>query len=375
MKESFMKKVLFVYSDSSGESITKRCFYPYSSLFIHKNPNTNLNTNQNTNANSNSNIETNLIHYLLLNEETIKEHGAIIMPGLGANNSKVSKRYEEELFSIIKKYPDKRLIYDIDSLNLHKNNDQPIRFMQNCTDVITTCDTLKEKIEKYNKNTHVIESGVDAALFNACPKAVFDSEKTNISWVSNDFVGFGILKKIVPILEEKYQIAISINTFLPNHFNPHVNNLGSNITKTYQLNDLQTLFSVLKSTDILINPIDKNNIAFSLLKIFKDEDKDDFLNIRTEEMFVNSAIAGVPIISSPSPQTSKAINNGVNGLIASSVDEWVDLLSDLIDNKEKRQAIGDQANKYIRENYTFEALANKYERLVNENIGHKKGSY
>lgn len=74
----------------------------------------------------------------------------------------------------------------------------------------------------------------------------------------------------------------------------------------------------------------------------------------------------VPTIMSPVGVNTEIINEGVNGFLASTMDEWVDKLSRLVDSSELREKIGKEARKTIEANYSVNSQKDNYLKFFNQ---------
>lgn len=74
----------------------------------------------------------------------------------------------------------------------------------------------------------------------------------------------------------------------------------------------------------------------------------------------------IPTIMSPVGVNSEIIQNGVNGFLASTEEEWLDKLTQLIESKELRQRIGKAGRKTVEEKYSIESQKNNYLKLFKE---------
>lgn len=68
----------------------------------------------------------------------------------------------------------------------------------------------------------------------------------------------------------------------------------------------------------------------------------------------------VPTIMSRVGVNSEIINEGVNGFLASTEDEWVNKISQLIESFELRKKLGSEARKTVIESYSVESQKNNY---------------
>jgi len=67
--------------------------------------------------------------------------------------------------------------------------------------------------------------------------------------------------------------------------------------------------------------------------------------------------AGVPCVASPVGMTKEVIVNGENGLLAGSIEEWVDALGLLLRDDTMRKALAVEGERTIREKYSLEVHA------------------
>jgi glycosyltransferase involved in cell wall biosynthesis len=69
---------------------------------------------------------------------------------------------------------------------------------------------------------------------------------------------------------------------------------------------------------------------------------------------------GIPAVMSPVGVNTEIIQNGVNGFLPATEDEWVNDMERLIESKELRRQIGEAGRKTVEEKYSVEAWKEKY---------------
>ena len=74
----------------------------------------------------------------------------------------------------------------------------------------------------------------------------------------------------------------------------------------------------------------------------------------------------VPTIMSPVGVNSEIIDDGANGFLATTEDEWVEKLSGLIDSKQQREAMGKAARATVLDEYSVYAQQGNYLRFLRE---------
>jgi glycosyltransferase involved in cell wall biosynthesis len=83
----------------------------------------------------------------------------------------------------------------------------------------------------------------------------------------------------------------------------------------------------------------------------------------------------VPTVMSAVGVNTEIIQEGRNGFLASSEQEWVDKLSLLIDSFELRKEIGMQARQTVEKNFSFDAQKNNYLQHFNALLKEKKTTF
>jgi glycosyltransferase involved in cell wall biosynthesis len=72
----------------------------------------------------------------------------------------------------------------------------------------------------------------------------------------------------------------------------------------------------------------------------------------------------IPTVMSPVGVNSKIIADGENGLLASSEDEWVDRLTQLVESPELRRKLGREARRTVEERYSVRSQRDRYLSLL-----------
>ncbi|RYZ28327.1 MAG: glycosyltransferase [Chitinophagaceae bacterium] len=75
---------------------------------------------------------------------------------------------------------------------------------------------------------------------------------------------------------------------------------------------------------------------------------------------------GIPTLMSPVGVNSEIVQNGVNGYLPVTEDDWVNYLSLLIEDEALRKRIGDAGMQTVREKYSTQSWKNKYLHYFNQ---------
>lgn len=158
---------------------------------------------------------------------------------------------------------------------------------------------------------------------------------------NSDFIEL-ILPALQKILTEQKNVRLIITGYLilPREF---LSNYQDQLKILPAVDNIKAYYGLLSNADINIAVLydDKVSGAKSELKWFE------------------AACYGIPSVLSSTSNYRDVINGGIDGILASSTDEWYSALTDLIKNKEKRKKIGHAAFSRVAKEYSVTALGKK----------------
>ncbi len=102
-------------------------------------------------------------------------------------------------------------------------------------------------------------------------------------------------------------------------------------------------FANVASVDINLAPLEIGN---------------PFCESKSELKFFEAGIVSVPTVASATAPYREAIEDGVDSFVASTIEEWIDTLSALIEDAKLRTAMGEKAREKALRNYTTENAHN-----------------
>ncbi len=73
---------------------------------------------------------------------------------------------------------------------------------------------------------------------------------------------------------------------------------------------------------------------------------------------------GIPAILSPVGVSNEIVSNRLDGFLAKTENEWIKILSELIDNENLRTEIGKRGRKKVEEHYSLESQKNELLRIL-----------
>ncbi|MBT4776341.1 MAG: glycosyltransferase [Crocinitomicaceae bacterium] len=249
-----------------------------------------------------------------------------------------------------------KLIYDFDdaifilnvssgnkSLSFLKKPKKTGKIIELCDLIIAGNQYLAEYATLFNPNVKVIPTTIDTKEYTR-------HEKKNtgvcIGW-SGSVTTIEHFKLALPFLEKiklKYGSKVYFKVIGDeNYLNKHLEIIGTPWNKKNEVKELSEF-------DIGIMPLPD----------------DEWAKGKCGLKGLQYMALEIPTIMSPVGVNSEIINNGKNGFIASTNQDWIDKLSVLIDQNETRSKMGIEARKTVVDSYSIIANEDLYLRYFNE---------
>jgi glycosyltransferase involved in cell wall biosynthesis len=216
-----------------------------------------------------------------------------------------------------------------------KRPEKTARIIGLSTAVIAGNDTLKSYASSYNDNIAVIPTPVDTDHFRPGPKKD-DLDKVIIGWIGSNTTA-PYLKMVEPALEQltrrypQLELRVVGGSYQPGSFNQ----------VSLRRWGLESELRELHGFDIGIMPMPDTQWT---------RGKCGF-----KSLFYMSV--GLPSVCSPVGVTTDIIQEGVNGFLATTTEEWIEKLSLLIEDAGLRQQIGMAGRQSVEEKYSLRAHA------------------
>lgn len=212
--------------------------------------------------------------------------------------------------------------------------------------ITTSTENLKQVHLKDNKNIYVLPNSVDFDRWAKAKRPEHPDIRIGCLLSSSHHEDAMILKTVIPTILEKYPNA---------HF--------------YYLNMYNYVFANDKFKDQL------HPISWIQLKDWPETVVGLGLDIGLAPLVDNmfnraksnlryleySAAKMAPIVSPVLPYTM--VEHGKTGLVAKTPQDWINCISELIDNKVKRETIATNAHKYIKANFDIKTSIKQWEKV------------
>lgn len=213
--------------------------------------------------------------------------------------------------------------------------------------VIAGNEFLRGYATRFTKNVTVIPTSIDLSLYNLNIQPRPMAERTVIGWIGSQGT-FNYLKNIFPLFVEmakKYNIELKV----VGARGPQINGLKI----SYKDWSLDTEINDIYSFDIGVMP---------LLN-------DEWSQGKSATKLLQYMAAGVPAVASCVGVNKEIVQDGVNGFLAGSHNEWIEKISCLIDNKTFSGKMCQEARKTIERHYSTEVNAPKLIKVIKGVLG------
>ena len=191
---------------------------------------------------------------------------------------------------------------------------------------------------QFNNNTVLLPTVVDTDYYQKLPQK--KNRKICIGWSGSHTTinHFKYLERTLENLKSKYGDRIEIVVFGDdNYHNEKLETKGIRWKKELELN-------ILSSFDIGVMPLEENEW---------EKGKCGMKALLYMSM-------GVASVVSPVGVNTDIIKNEVNGFLARNEEEWFSILSLLIENKNLREKIGQEARASVEKSYSVNAYQQKF---------------
>ncbi len=257
---------------------------------------------------------------VFLQKEVLPQAYPMIEEFIKKLNRKLVFDFDDAIFLV----PPKRrsLLYNF------RYKDSIPRILRMSDYVIAGNEYLKQYALRFNGNVEVIPTSIDTETYFVKNKDKKD--KINIGWIGSKSTMFYLdrLRNLFTTLAKRYNIRLTV--------------IG---TGSYVIDGVETItrpwrpereISDLQCFDIGVAPLIDDGWALG----------------KCGCKIIQYMGVGIPAVASPVGINGKIINDGVNGFLADSDEEWIEKLSQLIENETLRERFGFLGRKTVEERYS-----------------------
>ena len=238
--------------------------------------------------------------------------------------------------------------FDVSHVNKHlgwlKRPEKTSEIISVSDAVIAGNQYLADYALQFNENVVLIPTTIDTEYHKPNPVRNHNPEQVCIGWTGSMTTVryFRMAENALLRIKEKYGDKVRFKLFgYGGYEHPELGIKGIPWTQATEVEEL-------KDMDIGIMPLpddewSKGKCGFKALQYMAME---------------------IPPVISPVGVNTEIVEEGVNGFLASTEDEWVEKISFLIENPSQRQAMGERARKTIIERYSVISQEPVYLKLM-----------
>ncbi len=224
-----------------------------------------------------------------------------------------------------------------------------IKIMQLASCVRVYSDLLYERVSKYNANVMRVNAYFDAELINSKGNVSYPSSNMlRILYATSrndDYLKSIFEPAIIKVLSERDNVELHI-------WGANENKISHPRIKYYEFES---------SYELYIKKIMSLDYTIALAPMIND----DFYNSKTNNKYREYGGMRIAGVYSNVPLYSSCVKNEITGLLVNNDEaEWVSAISKLLDNKCLRDFIIDNASCDVKDNYSFAAYLDVWERVV-----------
>ena len=261
------------------------------------------------------------------------------------------------VFECFLKFIKKKIIYDIDDAIFMPNYNQVNRIVKLLDDpnkvfkifqfsshIIVVTNYLKKRALAYNSNVTYIPPTIDTDKYH--PKADYNKKGVVcIGWSGSrtSSIYLKLLDNVLRVISKKYDVRIKVIGNTDFKIEGISNFTSMDWCRETEVEDLQEI-------DIGLYPLPKNEWVLG---------KGGLKALQYMGM-------GIPVVCSDIGACTEFIDDGINGYLVDSDDEWVDKISMFVESHELRKKIGLAGRKTVEDKFSVKANSIKYLETINK---------
>ncbi len=227
--------------------------------------------------------------------------------------------------------------------NLLKKPKKTSKIISLADEVIVGNNYLATYAKQFNDNVQQIPSTIDFSKYGIVKKP---QKKVCIGWTGSfsTIKHFEIAIPALKIIKEKYGSDIYFKIIGdPSYENKELKIEGVTWKSETEAEDLSEL-------DVGLMPLPDN----------------EWSRGKCAMKGLQYMALGIPTIMSPIGINADIINDGKNGFLASTMEEWVEKLSLLVEKEELRRTLGTEGRKTVENDYSVEANKDKWLKVFQD---------
>jgi len=245
----------------------------------------------------------------------------------------------------------KKLMYDLDDAEWVHSPVKTRLLARSADYVLCGSHVILKWASQFNKNALLVPTVLDAALYHKHAVRHMARECYTIGWVGSGMRHFkdGLFAIIKPALEKLARQGVRFRFVIigSQNYQPLKDYFKDTLFETIfvdriQWEDSEAVPKIIEEYQFDVGVMPQDDSAFNRAKCaFKA---------------IEYMACGVPTVASPVGENAVVITHGVNGYLAATPDEWVELLYKLLTNEDTRAEMGKRALQTITERYSYSII-------------------
>ncbi|HAT73763.1 MAG: Methyltransferase type 11 [Candidatus Moranbacteria bacterium GW2011_GWF2_36_839] len=209
---------------------------------------------------------------------------------------------------------------------------------------VTTTSYLAQILKEKNKYVLISKNKISNCELELCENILKNKKKINDGWIrlaylsgtpSHDKDFATIILELEKIMEKYSQVRLYLLGSL--EIGSALDKFQDRIDKFKHVDRKKYFENVYKFVDINLSPLEADN---------------PFCEAKSEIRFSGTGILNIPTVAVRNQTFSEAISDGVDGFLAGDTNEWVEKISQLVENEKLRIEMGQKARGKVLRDYT-----------------------
>jgi glycosyltransferase involved in cell wall biosynthesis len=252
--------------------------------------------------------------------------------------------FEGDVFERLFRLFGKKIVFDFDDSIFLKKPVKTERTVRLSDYVIVGNGFLRDYALKYNKNVTVLPTCIETRVYKPGNKAAA-GDKVVIGWIGTSFTSI-----YLPILKDVYEALAA-----------RYKQLEFRIVGGC-LKDFKPPFLVCKDWSLESEVGELQGFDIGVMPLFDDEMAKGKCAFKILEYMA----VGIPAVASRSGMNTEVIEDGKDGFLAGSKEEWVERLSLLVEDKELREKMGKAGREKAERLYSIKANEERFIGILNK---------
>jgi glycosyltransferase involved in cell wall biosynthesis len=255
----------------------------------------------------------------------------------------------------------RKVIYDIDDLvylpgiksdmnpliTSLKGRNKPLFLMRHADHVITCTPYLDSIVRKYNVQTTDISSTINTSLYHPRQDYSIDKELVVLGW-SGSVSTTKHLRVLEPVLRKLKEQGLKFKLKVMGDESFQIEGIDVEAIPWKESYEVD----VISGFDIGLYPLPDEQWVYG----------------KSGLKALQYMAAGVPTVATAIGTNFRIIENGYNGFLVKTDDEWIDCLKKLINDKELRERVGKNGARVVEQRFSINANKNTYLNIIREVI-------